>query len=58
VFAEILDHFGRVDILVNNAGTNYRVPVLEYPEAERDRVINMNLKGYYLGCAGTRSPGD
>lgn len=45
---EILDHFGRVDILLNNAGTNYRVPVLEYPEEEWDRVIDTNLKGYYL----------
>ena len=44
----ILDHFGHVDILVNNAGTNYRVPVLEFPEEEWDRVINTNLKGYYL----------
>lgn len=44
----ILDHFGRVDILLNNAGTNYRVPVLEYPEEEWDRVIDTNLKGYYL----------
>ncbi|MFW6334467.1 MAG: SDR family NAD(P)-dependent oxidoreductase [Desulfosalsimonas sp.] len=44
----ILDHFGKIDILVNNAGTNHRVPVLEYPEEEWDRVINTNLKGYYL----------
>lgn len=44
----ILDHFGKVDILLNNAGTNYRVPVLEFPEEEWDRVINTNLKGYYL----------
>lgn len=46
--AEILDHFGRIDILLNNAGTNYRVPVLEFPEEEWDRVIDTNLKGYYL----------
>ncbi len=45
---DILNHFGRVDILLNNAGTNYRVPVLEYPEEEWDRVIDTNLKGYYL----------
>ncbi len=45
---EILDTFGRVDILVNNAGTNYRVPVLEYPEDQWDLIINTNLKGYYL----------
>ncbi|MBW2709964.1 MAG: SDR family NAD(P)-dependent oxidoreductase, partial [Deltaproteobacteria bacterium] len=46
--AAITDHFGHIDILVNNAGTNYRVPVVEYPEEEWDRVIGTNLKGYYL----------
>jgi NAD(P)-dependent dehydrogenase (short-subunit alcohol dehydrogenase family) len=45
---QILDTFGHIDILVNNAGVNYRVPVLEYPEEEWDRVINTNLKGYFL----------
>lgn len=45
---QILKYFGRVDILVNNAGVNHRVPVLEYPEEEWDRVINTNLKGYFL----------
>jgi len=44
----ILAHFGKVDILVNNAGTNYRVPVLEYPEEAWDLIINTNLKGYFL----------
>jgi len=33
---------------VNNAGTNYRVPVLEYPEEAWDLIINTNLKGYFL----------
>ena len=46
--SEILNYFGKVDILLNNAGTNHRVPVLEYPEEEWDRVIDTNLKGYYL----------
>lgn len=46
--AAIIDHFGHIDILVNNAGTNYRVPVVDYPEEEWDRVIDTNLKGYYL----------
>ena len=45
---QVLEHFGRIDILVNNAGVNHRVPVLEYPEDEWDRVINTNLKGYFL----------
>ena len=45
---KVLSHFGRIDILVNNAGTNYRVPVLEYPEEMWDLIINTNLKGYFL----------
>lgn len=45
---KIFDRFSRVDILVNNAGVNHRVPVLEYPEEAWDRVINTNLKGYFL----------
>jgi NAD(P)-dependent dehydrogenase (short-subunit alcohol dehydrogenase family) len=45
---QVLEFFGRIDILVNNAGVNYRVSVLEYPEEEWDRVINTNLKGYFL----------
>ena len=44
----IMDHFGRVDILVNNAGVNYRVPTVEFPEEEWDKIINTNLKGYFL----------
>jgi len=44
----ILNHFGRVDILCNTAGVNYRVPLLEYPEEEWDRVIDINLKGMFL----------
>ncbi|MFH1951002.1 MAG: glucose 1-dehydrogenase [Pseudomonadota bacterium] len=45
---KILEHFGKVDILVNNTGTNYRVPVVEYPEDKWDLVINTNLKSYFL----------
>ena len=45
---KIFEHFGRVDILVNNTGTNYRVPVLEYPEDKWDLIINTNLKSYYM----------
>lgn len=44
----ILDSFGKVDILVNNAGLNHRMPVLEFTEEDWNRVINTNLKGYYL----------
>jgi NAD(P)-dependent dehydrogenase (short-subunit alcohol dehydrogenase family) len=46
--SQILERFGKVDILVNNAGVNHRVPFLEFPEEEWDRVIDTNLKGYFL----------
>jgi NAD(P)-dependent dehydrogenase (short-subunit alcohol dehydrogenase family) len=46
--AAVLRAFGRIDILVNNAGVNIRKPVLELTEADWDRVLNTNLKGYFL----------
>lgn len=39
---------GKIDILVNNAGINVRMPVLELPVEEYDRVIATNLRGYFL----------
>jgi NAD(P)-dependent dehydrogenase (short-subunit alcohol dehydrogenase family) len=44
----VLAALGGIDILVNNAGVNHRVTVLDYPEEEWDRVIDTNLKGYFL----------
>ena len=45
-----VDEFGGVDILVNNAALMCRIPLLELPEDEWDRVIDTNLKGYFLCC--------
>ncbi|PWB66634.1 MAG: 2-deoxy-D-gluconate 3-dehydrogenase [Deltaproteobacteria bacterium] len=44
----ILARFGRIDILVNNAGVNVRKTTLELSEEEWDRVLDTNLKGYFL----------
>jgi NAD(P)-dependent dehydrogenase (short-subunit alcohol dehydrogenase family) len=41
---------GSLDILVNNAGINVRKPVLELSIEEYARVLDTNLKGYFL-CA-------
>ena len=48
---KVVEKFGRIDILVNNAGLmgNY-YPVVDYPEDEWDRLIDVNLKGTFLCC--------
>ena len=43
-----VDEFGVIDILVNNAAMNIRAPLLELREDGWDKVIDTDLKGYYL----------
>ena len=52
----VMDEFGVIDILVNNAGVGGKFTLLETPEDEWDRVIDTNLKGYYL-CSQAVSKG-
>ena len=42
-----LDAFGRVDILVNNAGMNWDGVSWKMSEEQWDRVLEVNLKGYF-----------
>lgn len=42
---------GRIDIWVNVAGIIANRPILEAQEDEIDRVLAINLKGVYWGCA-------
>ncbi|MCK4368735.1 MAG: glucose 1-dehydrogenase [Dehalococcoidales bacterium] len=44
----VVAEFGAIDILVNNAAMNIRAPLLELREDGWDRVIDTDLKGYYL----------
>ena len=39
--------FGRIDILVNNAGMNWDAVSWKMTEEQWDRVIEVNLKGYF-----------
>ena len=48
--AETIGSLGGLDILVNNAGINIRKPILELQMEEFERVLDTNLKGYFL-CA-------
>ena len=43
--------FGGIDILVNNAGYCHRAkPLWELPEADYDRIFEVNVKSVYLGA--------
>ena len=46
--AAAISAFDHLDILVNNAGVNVRKTTLELSEEEWDRVVDTNLKGYFL----------
>jgi 3-oxoacyl-[acyl-carrier protein] reductase len=48
--AQVLVQCGRLDILVNNAGVNtlsQRVPIDQFPRAEWDRILAVDLTGLY-----------
>jgi NAD(P)-dependent dehydrogenase (short-subunit alcohol dehydrogenase family) len=44
------DYLGKVDIFFNNAGVEGQVkPITEYPEEEFQKVMDVNVKGVWLG---------
>lgn len=47
---KVMDEFGHIDILVNNAGILIRSPLLDLSENDWDRIMDVDLKGYFL-CA-------
>jgi len=48
LFNEIEKIHGRLDILVNNAATLSRFPFLDIPVEEWDRIMETNVRGYFL----------
>ena len=44
----VLGEFGRIDILVNNAGIAPSHALVDFPEDDWDRCLEINLKGYFL----------
>ena len=47
---QTLERMGPVDILVNNAGAAWGAPAEDYPLAAWDKVMNLNIRGYFLLC--------
>jgi NAD(P)-dependent dehydrogenase (short-subunit alcohol dehydrogenase family) len=47
---ETVGRWGRLDIIYNNAGIGPVNLVHTMPEEEWDRVLDINLKGVFLGC--------
>ena len=48
--AATLDHFGHVQILINNAGIQRRHPAAEFPLADWDAVLAVNLRSVFSFC--------
>jgi len=49
--SETVKTFGKIDVMVNNAGVfDNMVPCADVDEALWNRIININLKGYFYGC--------
>ncbi|AVO34839.1 SDR family oxidoreductase [Ottowia oryzae] len=45
---ETLERMGDVDILVNNAGAAWGAPAEDHPLEAWDKVMNLNVRGYFL----------
>ncbi len=43
LFAKAFQYKDKIDILINNGGTIARFPVVDFPQSEWDRVIEVNL---------------
>lgn len=46
--SETLQRMGEVDILVNNAGAAWGAPAEDHPVEAWDKVMNLNIRGYFL----------
>ncbi len=47
MIGDVKSEFGAVDILVNNAGINWDGVIWKMTEEQWDKVLNVNLKGYF-----------
>lgn len=50
LYEHVLAGLGKVDILVNAAGATQRLPTLECPEEDWQRILDTNLNGVLRAC--------
>jgi 3-oxoacyl-[acyl-carrier protein] reductase len=46
--SEAVGRFGGLEVLVNNAGTSHAAPVEEFPPAEYDRLLAVNVRAVFV----------
>lgn len=46
----VVQRSGKVDIVINGAGVNSATPFVDITEEEFDRIMDINVKGVFLGC--------
>jgi NAD(P)-dependent dehydrogenase (short-subunit alcohol dehydrogenase family) len=46
----VVSAWGAIDIWVNNAGVYPSTPILEMSDEDWDRVLDINLRGVFIGC--------
>ncbi len=46
-FAQIIAEHGKLDILINNAGIQHRRPLIDWEDADFDRVVAVNLSACF-----------
>lgn len=46
----VVDLEGKIDVLFNNAAINYFGKITDTAEDDWDRVMNVNVRGVFLGC--------
>lgn len=46
----VSEHFGHIDILVNNAGVQKRHKAVDFPKADWDFVLNVNMSAVFFLC--------